>query len=47
MITALNLIAHGQVDVKPMISEIIPLDEVQRGFDSIWSGENIVVLLQP
>jgi L-iditol 2-dehydrogenase len=47
MITALNLIAHGQVDVKPMISEIIPLDEVQRGFDAIWSGENIVVLLQP
>jgi threonine dehydrogenase-like Zn-dependent dehydrogenase len=26
MIKALNLIAHGQVDVKPMISEIVPLD---------------------
>ncbi len=47
MIKALNLIAHGQVDVKPMISEIVPIDEVQRGFDSIWSGDNIVVLLQP
>jgi (R,R)-butanediol dehydrogenase/meso-butanediol dehydrogenase/diacetyl reductase len=47
MITALNLIKNRQVNVKPMISEIVPLDDVQRGFDSIWSGENIGVLLQP
>ena len=47
MITSLNLIAQKQIDVKPMISEIIPLDDVQRGFDSIWSGGNIAVLLQP
>jgi Zn-dependent alcohol dehydrogenase len=47
MITALNLIASGQVDVTPMISEILPLAEVQRGFDALWSGQNIVSLLQP
>ncbi len=47
MITALNLIASGQVDVTPMISEILPLTDVQRAFDSLWSGENIVSLLQP
>lgn len=47
MITALNLIAHKQVDVRPLISEIVPLTEAQRGFDSIWSGKNLAVLLKP
>ena len=47
MITALNLIASGQVDVTPMISEVLPLSDVQRGFDALWSGQNIVSLLQP
>jgi len=47
MINALNLIARKQVNVKPMISEILPLDEVQRAFDSIWSGKNIVALVKP
>jgi len=44
---SLNLISHRQVDLKPMISEIMPLDDVQRAFDSMYSGENIVVLLKP
>jgi threonine dehydrogenase-like Zn-dependent dehydrogenase len=47
MVTALNLIAHKQVDVRPLISEIVPLTEAQRGFDSIWSGKNLAVLLKP
>ncbi len=47
MITALNLIASGQVNVTPMISEVLPLKDVQRAFDALWSGENIVSLLQP
>jgi len=47
MITSLNLITRKKVDVKPMISEVIPLDEVQRAFDSIWSGKNIVSLVKP
>jgi Zn-dependent alcohol dehydrogenase len=47
MITALTLIATRQVDVTPMISEMLPLDEVQRGFDALWSGKNIVSMVQP
>lgn len=44
---SLNLIAHKQVNLKPMISAIMSLDEVQKAFDSMYSGENIVVLLKP
>ena len=45
--TALRLIANKQVDVKPLISAIMPLEEVQKAFDSMYSGENIAVLLKP
>jgi len=44
---ALNLMANKLVDVRPLISEIMPLDDAQRGFDSIRSGQNIAVLLKP
>ena len=44
---SLNLMAHKLVDVKPLISEIMPLEDVQRGFDSIRSGKNLAVLLKP
>jgi len=44
---ALNLMAHKLVDVKPLISEIMPLEDAQRGFDSIRSGKNLGVLLKP
>jgi hypothetical protein len=47
MIAALKLIEHDRVDVKPMITEIIPLDEAQRAFDSLHTAENIAVLLKP
>jgi len=43
----MNLIAHKQVNVKPLISEIIPLVDAQRAFDSMYSGRNIAVLLKP
>jgi len=45
--TALDLMAHKLVDVRPLISEIMPLEDAQRGFDSIRSGQNIAVLLKP
>ncbi len=45
--TSMRLIANKQVNVKPLISEIIPLKDVQRAFDSVYSGENIGVLLKP
>ncbi len=45
--TPMRLIANKQVNVKPLISAIIPLEEAQRAFDSMYSGENIVALLKP
>ena len=44
---ALNLMENKLVDVRPLISEIMPLEDAQRGFDSIRSGQNIAVLLKP
>lgn len=47
MVRSLKLIAGGQVDVKPMITEIIPLEEIQRACDAMWSGKNIVSMMTP
>ena len=47
IVYSLNLIAQRQVNLKPMISAIMPLDEVQKAIDSMYSGENIAVLLKP
>lgn len=44
---ALNLMENKSVDVRPLISEIMALEDAQRGFDSIRSGQNIAVLLKP
>jgi (R,R)-butanediol dehydrogenase/meso-butanediol dehydrogenase/diacetyl reductase len=44
---SMYLIAHKQIDPRPLISEIIPFDEVQRAVDSVYSGKNIAVLLKP
>ncbi len=45
--TSMRLVASKQVNVKPLVSEIIPLKDVQRAFDSMYSGENIAPLLKP
>jgi L-iditol 2-dehydrogenase len=47
MIPAMKLIENGQVNLKPMITEIIPLVEAQRAFDSMHNSTNIAVLLKP
>ena len=44
---SMYLISHKQIDPRPLISEIIPFDEVQRAVDSVYSGKNIAVLLKP
>ena len=44
---AMYLIAHKQIDPRPLISEIMPLEDIQRAIDSQFSGENIAVLLKP
>lgn len=45
MIDSRYLISRKQIDPKPLISEVIPFDDCQRAFDSVYNGENIAALL--
>lgn len=47
MALSMHLISHGQVSPEPLISEVIPFNDCQRAIDSVYSGENIAVLLRP
>ena len=47
MFPSLRLMEHGRVDIRPMITEVIPLAEAQRAFESLREGTNIAVLLKP
>ncbi len=47
MALSMYLIAHKQIDPRPLITEMIPFDDCQRAVDSVYSGENIAVLLKP
>ena len=47
MTTSMHMISHKQIDPRPLISEIIPPEDIQRGIDSVYSGENIAVLIKP
>ncbi len=47
VMASLSLMTNKLVDVRPLISEILPLEEAQRGVDSIRSGQNLSVLLRP
>jgi len=46
---ALNLIAKGKVKVKPLITHVLPLRDIARGFDILSRGaENVIkVVLKP
>jgi len=44
---SLYMVAHKQVDPRPLITEVIPFDDCQRAVDSVYSGKNIAVLLKP
>jgi len=44
---SMYLISHKQIDPRPLISEIIPFEDVQRAVDSVYNGKNIAVLLKP
>jgi len=46
MDVTLRMLQYKRVNVRPMISAIMPLAETQRGFDSMYSRENIAVLLK-
>jgi threonine dehydrogenase-like Zn-dependent dehydrogenase len=45
-VTAMQLMANQQVNVKPLIT-VKPLDEVQQAFDAAYAGEHVAVLLKP
>ncbi len=47
MALSMYLVSHGQVDPRPLISEVVPFDDCQRAIDSVYSGQNIAVLLKP
>jgi len=47
MIPSMKLIENGRVNLKSMVTEIIPLVEAQRAFDSMYKGTNIAVVLKP
>jgi threonine dehydrogenase-like Zn-dependent dehydrogenase len=47
MVDSMYMVSHKQIDPKPLITEIIPFDDCQRAIDSVYSGENIGVLLRP
>lgn len=47
MIPAMKLIENGQVNLKPMVTEAIPLEDAQRAFDSLHNGTNVAVVLEP
>jgi len=47
MLDSLYMVAHGQIDPRPLITEIIPFDDCQRAIDSVYNGQNIAVLLKP
>ncbi len=44
---SMYMIAHKQIDPKPLISEIIPFKDCQRAIDSVYNGKNIAVLMKP
>jgi len=44
---SLHMLAHKQLDPKPLISGTMPFDDIQKAIDSTYSGENLAVLLKP
>jgi len=44
---ALQLMEHKKVDCRPLISEIMPLADVKKAFDSLYTGQNSLVMLKP
>jgi threonine dehydrogenase-like Zn-dependent dehydrogenase len=47
MVPALKLLEYKRANVEPCITEIMPLTEAQRAFDSLHDQTNIAVLLKP
>ena len=46
-IQAMRLMEYKQVNCKPVVSAIMPLEDVGEAFDSLYAGENLLVMLEP
>ncbi|MGA2192834.1 MAG: zinc-binding dehydrogenase [Nitrospirota bacterium] len=44
---AYRLLAHGEIDVKPLISGEYPLDDIQKAFDELIAGRGIKYVIRP
>jgi len=44
---AMKLMQYKQVDCRKLISATMPLEDVGKAFDSLYAGENLLVMLQP
>ncbi|MBL7175881.1 MAG: alcohol dehydrogenase catalytic domain-containing protein [Desulfobacteraceae bacterium] len=46
-VQAMRLMQYKQIDCKPLVSAIMPLENVGKAFDSLYAGENLMVMLKP
>jgi Zn-dependent alcohol dehydrogenase len=44
---AVDLMKKGRVRVAPLITAKIPLDDIDKGFQSLLNGEELGVVVQP
>ncbi|HWV55494.1 alcohol dehydrogenase catalytic domain-containing protein [Pseudorhodoplanes sp.] len=44
---AMRLVRSGQVDLRPLISHVIPLQDAVRGFEEALDGRTLKVLIKP
>jgi threonine dehydrogenase-like Zn-dependent dehydrogenase len=45
--SAVRAIEHGIVDVKSLISEVLPLEEIAGGFDFVAERKGLKILIAP
>ena len=44
---AMTLMQYKQVDCRTLVSATMPLEDVGKAFDSLYAGENLLVMLEP
>jgi threonine dehydrogenase-like Zn-dependent dehydrogenase len=46
-VQALRMLEYKRINVKPLIPAVVPLHDVKKAFESLYSGENSLVMLKP
>ena len=46
-IQAMKLMQYKRVNCRALVSEIMPLEDVKKAFDSLYAGKNLLVMLEP